>query len=152
MRHRSYIGHWAPRALDGAPLAVIDFETTGLDTTQCSAVSVAVVHMDIGKDNAELVYSQMIDPCVEIPEVTVNIHGITNEKVCGSPTFAEQLPQLMSALDGRLLAAFHLPYDWSMLNTEYVFMRLNERVTSSPSSLSSVMVVGTTATIVAGDF
>ena len=97
---------------------MIDFETTGLDTTQCSAVSVAVGHMDIGKDNAELVYSQMIDPCVEIPEVTVNIHGITNEKVCGSPTFAEQLPQLMSALDGRLLAAFHLPYDWSMLNTE----------------------------------
>jgi len=118
VKQKSYIGNWSKSSLEGAPLAVIDFETTGLDTSSCSAVSVAVVHMDLGKGNQELVYNQMIDPCVTIPQVTIDVHGITNEKVCGSPTFKEQLPDLMEALEGRLLAAFHLPYDWSMLNTE----------------------------------
>ena len=118
MKQRSYIEEWSQRELMGAPLAVIDFETTGLDTSSCSAVSVAVVHLDIGEGNAELVYNQLIDPCVTIPQVTVDIHGITNDTVCGCPTFGEQLPNLMAALDGRLLAAFNLPYDWAMLNTE----------------------------------
>jgi len=115
---RSYIGEWARRELHGAPVAVIDFETTGLDTSACSAVSVAVVHMDLGKGNAELVYNQMINPCVPIPPVTTKIHGITDEMAAGEPKFGEQLPGLMGALDGRLLAAFHLPYDWGVLNTE----------------------------------
>ena len=115
---RSYIGDWAQRELHGAPVAVIDFETTGLNTSECSAVSVAVVHMELGKGNAELVYDQMINPCVPIPAVTTKIHGITDEMVAEKPKFGEQLPQLMEALDGRLLAAYNLPYDWSMMNTE----------------------------------
>ena len=115
---RSYIEEWAQQGLEGAPLAVIDFETTGLDTSSCHAVSVAVVHIDLGQSNAELVYSQMIDPCVPIPQVTTDIHGIADGDVSGCPTFKEQLPDLLEALDGRLLAAFNLPYDWSMLNTE----------------------------------
>lgn len=118
MKQKSYIGQWAQKKLEGAPLAVIDFETTGLDTSSCSAVSVAVVHMALGEQNTRVVYNQLIDPCVPIPQVTVDIHGITNDMVCGSPTFGEQLPNLMSALEGRLIAAFNLPYDWAMLNTE----------------------------------
>ena len=118
MKQKSYIEDWAQKSLEGAKLAVVDFETTGLDTSSCHAVSVAVVHIDLGKRNEQLVYSQLIDPCVTIPQVTTDIHGISNDDVCGSPTFEEQLPNLMAALDGRLLAAFNLPYDWSMLNTE----------------------------------
>jgi|TARA_R100000084_G_C4648925_1_gene148439 DNA polymerase-3 subunit epsilon len=115
---KSYIGEWSGKKMHGAPIAVIDFETTGLDTQECSAVSVAVVHMNLGMNNAELVYDQLINPHVPIPKVTTKIHGITNEKVADMPSFEDQLPVLLGHLDGRLLAAYNLPYDWAMLNTE----------------------------------
>ena len=74
--------------------------------------------MELGKGNAEIVYDQLLNPNVPIPEVTTKIHGITNEKVADMPCFADQVPALQKALDGRLLAAYNLPYDWGMLNTE----------------------------------
>lgn len=101
--------------LKGLPLAVFDFEATGPIPTEAHPVSVAVVHVDLGTSDPVLAHHTLIRPPVPIPEESSAIHGITDEAVADAPTMAEALPDLMAALDGRMLAAFNLPYDWQIL-------------------------------------
>lgn len=107
------------RPLTGCPVAVLDWETTGTDPATCEPVQVAVVHLTLGANAAppRVVLSQLIrPPCPILPEVTEDVHGITDEMVADAPTIAEVLPELLAALDGRLLAAYNLPYDWRILS------------------------------------
>ena len=105
-------------ALYGAPVAVVDFETTGLDPKSSRAVSVAVVHLELGKGNAEVVYHTLIEPCIPIPKASSDIHGIVDEMVEGVGSFPEHVDTLLGHLEGRLLCAYNLPYDWQVLNSE----------------------------------
>ena len=101
--------------LKGLPLAVFDFEATSPDPTKAHPVSVAVVHVDLGTSEPALAYHTLIRPPVSIPEESSAIHGIRDQDVEDAPTMTEALPDLLAALDGRMLAAFNLPYDWQIL-------------------------------------
>ncbi len=109
---------WLGSHLYGSKIAYIDFETTGLVIGEARAVSVAIVHMELGKGEPEIVYSQVINPQVPIPLVTSKIHKIYDKDVVGMPTFLEQLPEMWKHLEGRFLAAYNLPFDWGMLDAE----------------------------------
>ncbi len=115
---KRYKDEWLARVLYGSKIAYIDFETTGLVIGEARVVSVAIVHMELGKGEPELVYSQVINPEVPIPLVTSKIHGIYDRDVVDKPTFLEQLPDMWKHLDGRFLAAYNLPFDWGMLDAE----------------------------------
>ena len=110
---------YANNALYGLPVAVIDFETTGVDPHFCRAVEMAIVHLDLGKGNAEVVYKSRFNPGIPIPEGASSVHGITNEDVEGEPSFGEALEEIVGLLEGRVLAAYNLPFDWTVLNCEY---------------------------------
>jgi len=102
--------------LRGSPIAVFDFETTGVDPTTCRPVSVAVVHVDaLGESEPVLAYSSLIDPSILIPAEATEVHGITNERVAGAPTIETVAPDLLEALHGHTLAAYNLTYDWQVL-------------------------------------
>mgnify|MGYP003119272950 FL=1 len=116
---RYNVNQFAKKALYGLPVAVFDFETTGVDTNTCRAVEMAIVHLELGKGNAETVYSQRFNPGVPIPEGASNIHGIKDEDVLDEPTFIECWPEIEALLRGRVLAAYNLSFDWSLLNQEY---------------------------------
>ncbi len=46
------VAAYADLPLYGLPVAVFDFETTGVDPRECKAVELAIVHCNLGKDNA----------------------------------------------------------------------------------------------------
>jgi DNA polymerase III epsilon subunit-like protein len=115
---KSLKGDWLGKNLYGSKIAYIDFETTGLVIGEARVVSVAIVHIELGRGEPELVYSQVINPEVPIPLVTSKIHGIYDKDVMDKPTFLEQLPEMWKYLEGRLLAAYNLPFDWGMLDAE----------------------------------
>ena len=115
---KSYKEDWLGKHLYGSKIAYIDFETTGLHRDTARVVSVAVVHMELGKGEPEVVYYQTINPQIPIPEVTSKIHGIYDKDVIDKPTFLEQLPSMWSHLEGRFLAAYNLPFDWGILDAE----------------------------------
>ena len=115
---RSFKEDWLGKHLYGSKIAYIDFETTGLVIGQARAVSVAVVHMELGNGDPKVVYYQVINPQIPIPLVTSKIHGIYDRDVIDKPTFLEQLPEMWKHLDGRFLGAYNLPFDWGILDSE----------------------------------
>jgi DNA polymerase-3 subunit epsilon len=113
------VNQFATRRLFELPVAVFDFETTGVDTNQCRAVEMAIVHLDLGLSNVKTVYRQRFNPGVPIPAGASNVHGIYDKDVLDEPTFIECWPDIQSHLEGRVLAAYNLPFDWQLLNQEY---------------------------------
>jgi|TARA_R100000084_G_scaffold103975_1_gene60253 DNA polymerase III epsilon subunit-like protein len=115
---KKYKEEWLSKGLYGSKIAYIDFETTGLIIGEARVVSVAIVHLELGKGEPEVVYSQVINPQIPIPKVTSKIHGIYDQDVVDKPTFLQQLPDMMIHLQNRFLAAYNLPFDWGMLDSE----------------------------------
>ena len=110
---------YAEQRLFELPVAVIDFETTGVDPYNSRAVEMAIVHLNLGQGNSEVVFKQRFNPQVPIPEGASNIHGITDEDVEDCPTFGDMIPTIQKHLENRVLAAYNLSFDWTVLNCEY---------------------------------
>ncbi len=105
----------------GLPVAVIDFETTGVDPFKCRAVSMAIVHYSLGRGDSKVVFNETFNPEEPIPSGASAIHGIYDKDVEGRPTFWESFTRkggIRDLLAGRVLAAYNLPYDWQVLNSE----------------------------------
>jgi DNA polymerase III epsilon subunit-like protein len=114
----------ADTPLKDCPLAVIDVESTGLDTSEARIVSIAVVHATIGlASGARLAYHTLVNPGVPIPPETTRIHGITDAMVADAPPFATRMDEdvadrVMDACDGRLVVAHNAPYEYRILRAE----------------------------------
>jgi len=110
---------WGKERLYGAPVAVVDVETTGLDTSTCRVLQISVVHANLGMGNAEVVYNEYINPGCPIPPETTKIHSITDDMVKSGFGFKDHVTRLRELLRGRILVAYHLPYDYAVLNAEF---------------------------------
>ena len=102
-------------SLQELPIALIDFETTGVDPRECYPVEIAVVHMNWGMDNAEVVYTQRFRPPGPIPVGASNIHGIFDADVADCNSFEDHLEELLPFLEGRVISAYNLGDDLSIL-------------------------------------
>ena len=116
---RYNVTKYADLPLYGLPVAVIDFETTGIDAYKSRAVEMAIVHLELGKSNAKVVFKSRFNPGIAIPEGASSIHGICDSDVQDSPSFGDALEEISSLLEGRVLAAYNLPFDWTILNCEF---------------------------------
>jgi len=87
------------------PLCVFDLETTGLQITKDRIVQIGIIKIEPNGNQIEL--SQLINPEIIIPEETIAIHGITNEKVSNEPTFREFAPTLTSFINDSDLAGYN---------------------------------------------
>ncbi len=87
------------------PLCVFDLETTGLQITKDRIVQIAVIKIEPDGTQTEL--SQLINPEMIIPEETIAIHGITNEKVENKPTFKDFAPTLIAFIGNSDLAGYN---------------------------------------------
>mgnify|MGYP003111939336 CR=1 FL=1 len=121
---RYNVTEYADLPLYGLPVAVIDFETTGIDPYDSRAVEMAIVHLELGKGNARVVYKSRFNPGLPIPEGASSIHGIKDEDVTDCPSFGTAIEEINPLLEGRVLAAYNLPFDWTILNCEH---RRNEK-------------------------
>ena len=108
---------FSDRDLYGLPVAIFDFETTGLDLDDSRPVSLAIVHHTLGSGDSELVYYEKFDPCVPIPPESSAIHGIYDSDVVGCRSFSDEWPIIREFFLGRLLCAYHLPFDFGILNS-----------------------------------
>ena len=101
--------------LRGAPVAMIDFETTGIDPWSCEPLEVAVVHFNLGTTKPQVVYRTLIRPTGPIPEGATKVHGITDEQAATGRELEAVGRDLASWMHGRVPAAYNLPYDWPLL-------------------------------------
>jgi len=100
------------------PLAFIDVETTGLNTSYDHVVELTV--LKVYPDGSEEQKSVRINPEVPIPPAATKIHGIADEDVANEPPFRRYAKNLLAYLDGCDLAGFGIiRFDIPMLSSEF---------------------------------
>ena len=87
------------------PLAVIDLETTGINLGSDRIVEIAIVK--IMPDGKKIVKRKLINPEIKIPQVSTDVHGITDEMVKDAPTFKQVANELKQFLDNCDLAGYN---------------------------------------------
>lgn len=104
--------------LKGCPLAVLDTETTGLDTATARIVDIAVVHCTIGGPAPEVAFSSLVNPGEHIPPDSTRITGIDDEMVKDAPRLQDIGAQVRAQCVGRLIVAYNAPYDYGIILAE----------------------------------
>jgi DNA polymerase III subunit epsilon len=102
--HPSILEYW-----QRVPL-FLDTETTGLDG------SAEIVEICIVDHDARVLLDTLVKPCRVIPWGVTQIHGITNEMVAGSPSWAQVWPQVRELLSGRPVGIYNSDFDLRMLS------------------------------------
>lgn len=97
------------------PVAVIDFETTGLTPGYDRVVEVSVVRIEPGTE-PRLVFDSLINPCR--PMAGTEIHGITDADVRKAPRFQDITGDLVKAINGCAVAAYNVYFDIKFLRFE----------------------------------
>ena len=97
----------------GAPLAIVDVETTGFNPGHDRVVEVSVVHLDQGEP--ALVLDTLVFPD---RSVNLNVHGLTTQQLEDAPRFPEIAASLLDALAGRVVVAHNAAFDLRFLALE----------------------------------
>lgn len=106
---------------DRVPLAVLDFETTGLRVGKDDrVVEIGVVRMDPERAGrwSETRFETLVNPQRAIPGRVVKIHGITDSMVRTAPRFDEVAPELLALLDGAVIVGHNATFDLAFLSRE----------------------------------
>lgn len=99
------------------PIAVLDFETTGLSANYERVVQASVVHLT-GQTTPYVAFDTLVNPQKKIDPRAEAVHGISNHDVEDAPTFAQVADRLLDSLEGRIIAAYNAPFDLRFLRTE----------------------------------
>ena len=100
------------------PLAVLDLETTGIDSQKDRIVEICVLRFS-PPDKREL-RTQRLNPGISIPAEATAIHRIRNVDVAEQPSFSDIAPKLLRFLDDCDLCGYNLKrFDLPMLYAEF---------------------------------
>jgi DNA polymerase-3 subunit epsilon len=103
------------QVINETPVAVLDFETTGLTPGFDRVVEVSVVRVDPGA-SPRLVFDTLINPDRRM--AATEVHGITDQAVVDAPRFADVADDLLRALSDCVLAAHNVYFDLRFLRFE----------------------------------
>lgn len=79
-------------------------------------MEVAVVHAEMAAGPPRLAFSTLVRPPVPIRPESSACHGLTDADVSAAPRWEDVAEEVLSALDGRVLLAYNLPFDWHVLD------------------------------------
>lgn len=97
------------------PVAIIDFETTGLTAGFDRVVEVSVVRVDPGRQ-PRLAFDTLVNP--RRPMAATEVHGISDADVENAPVFAEIAGDVVAATAGCVVAAYNVYFDMQFLEFE----------------------------------
>src|SRR3954469_12222396 len=100
------------------PIAVVDVETTGASVDfGHRVIELGIARIEGGRVVRE--YQQLIDPLRRISAGVTALPGISQDRVTGQPTFADQLPGALELLKGAAILGHNVRFDLSFLNREF---------------------------------
>src|SRR5689334_12282790 len=97
-------------------LAVIDFETTGLDPATDRVIEIGIVCFERGELTAHK--NWFVNPGIPVPEQARAVHNITDEQLADAPPFEKVIGELKSVLQGHLPVAYNHSFDRAFLHAE----------------------------------
>ncbi len=99
-----------------APVVVLDFETTGLNTHTDRIIEIGAVKLENGQITDA--FSALVNPEMGLPARVTEVTHINDAMLRDQPVAAEVLPGLMEFLDGCAVAAHNASFDISVLRNE----------------------------------
>ena len=101
------------------PIVFIDLETTGINIAKDRIVEIAI--LKIQPDGQKEVKTKRINPEMEIPKESSDIHGISNEDIEDAPTFTQLAKALFIFLNDCDLGGFNsIHFDIPLLVEEFM--------------------------------
>ena len=101
------------------PVAFIDLETTGINLSTDRIVEIAIIK--VMPDQTRVVKRKLINPQIQIPQSSSDIHGITNEMVKDAPTFKIAANEIKQFLENCDLGGYNSNrFDIPMLMEEFL--------------------------------
>lgn len=112
-----------------AEYSVFDFETTGTSAKFENVIQIGIVRIR----NKKIVdtFSSYINPGKPIPYFITTLTGITNSDVENAPYFDEIYPKIKEFVEGSILVAHNLSFDFSFL--KYECLRYNLETIDNPA-------------------
>ena len=87
------------------PIVFFDLETTGVNIATDKVVEIAILKVFPNGNKESKTW--LVNPEMEIPQESIDVHGITNEKVAEEPTFKELAGQISAMIADSDLAGFN---------------------------------------------
>ena len=78
----------------------LDIESTGLDYTTDRIIEFAAIKFTF--DKTLDTFSTLIDPEIEIPKISQNIHNISQDMVKGKPKIDQILAEILKFIDNHI--------------------------------------------------
>lgn len=103
------------RLIADVPVAVLDFETTGMFPGADRVVEVAVARVEPGRE-PELVLDTLVQPGRRM--ACTHVHGITDRDVADAPRFEAVAGRVLRAVEGCVIAAYNVSFDLRFLEYE----------------------------------
>ncbi|MDX1829141.1 MAG: 3'-5' exonuclease [Lutibacter sp.] len=106
------------------PIVFFDLETTGINIATDRIVEIALLKVYPNGNKESKTW--LVNPEMDIPKESSDIHGITNEKVANEPTFKELAPEISKIIDGCDLSGFNSNrFDIPLLAEEMIRANVN---------------------------
>ncbi len=102
-----------PECFKGTNIVVLDLETTGTSPSDDRITEIGAVRLIDGKVIEK--FSTMVNPERKIPEIVVELTGITDEMVANAPTFAEVAGDIYKFCYGSIIVAHNIGFDYPFL-------------------------------------
>jgi DNA polymerase III subunit epsilon len=98
-------------------ITFLDLETTGTTPYKDRITEIALVRFDNGVETAR--WQTLVNPQMTIPVFIQSLTGINDAMVEHAPLFAEVADQLLTFLEGSVLAAHNVRFDHGFLKAEF---------------------------------
>ena len=87
------------------PICFFDLETTGIDITKDRIVEISILKVYPNGNKESKTW--LVNPTIPIPKAASDVHGITDERVAGEPTFKELAKQIHNMIKDSDLAGYN---------------------------------------------
>ncbi len=87
------------------PIIFFDLEATGLDLANDKIIEIFM--LKVNPDGTTETYEQLFNPEMPIPDMVINLTGITNEMVKNKPTFKEKAAEIADFIENADFAGFN---------------------------------------------
>ena len=87
------------------PICFFDLETTGIDITKDRIVEISILKVYPNGNKESKTW--LVNSTIPIPKAASDVHGITDERVAGEPTFKELAKQIHNMIKDSDLAGYN---------------------------------------------
>lgn len=105
------------RSLPLDKLVFLDTETTGGSTRRDRVIEVGAIRVE----NQKIVkkFQTLLDPGIYLPQEITNLTGILPTQLESAPTFRQIADQLAEIMDGAIMVAHNVRFDYAFLKNEF---------------------------------